>query len=98
MSTREQTDRLRAAFTAGRYYPYTADAGFEAVQALAESRFPYGEVPDATRATSDDEAPLVGRCCIDAYILGWNECADEYEAPSRPSARDIAARIAEARE
>ena len=40
----------------------------------------------------------VGRCCIDAYVLGWDECTDEYQAPSVPSNHDIAARIAESRD
>jgi len=51
-----------------------------------------------TRAASAERLPLVGRCCIDAYILGWDECNDEYGAPSVPSDHDVAARIAESRD
>ena len=51
-----------------------------------------------TRASSAERSPVVGRCCIDAYVLGWDECNDEYQAQRVPSNHDVAARIAESRD
>ena len=50
------------------------------------------------RAASAERSPVVGQCCIDAYVLGWDECNDEYQAQRVPSNHDVAARIAESRD